>query len=301
MKATVWLIIAAVCLVLGIVLCGAAWAKTGFDFNALNTEKSTQNTHVIEQSFKKVEIKTESRDIVIRPAIDGKCTVETYDSEQVYYDVSVQDGTLKIIRKDTRKWYERIGIFWWEGAAISVYLPQEEYESFRADVASGDISVSGDISIGKVTLNTASGDIVIDGSKAQSITAGTASGEIKIRNVTVSEAVGLEVASGDIELSQCNVGSLRMYSASGDIELSDVVARDLIHAETASGDVEFARCDAHSLALHTASGDIKGSLLTGKAFDVRSTSGKERVPQDTLGAGTCLARAASGDIIITVK
>ncbi len=72
-----------------------------------------------------------------------------------------------------------------------------------------------------------------------------------------------------------------------------------MNLKTSTGSILFDHMDAESLNMKTSTGSIKGSLLTGKKFDVKSKH-KDDVPSDTEGAGLCVAETSTGSIKITI-
>ena len=97
-----------------------------------------------------------------------------------------------------------------------------------------------------------------------------------------------------------------MKSSTGKINLKDVVTTGNIKLKASTGDVEFEDMDCGAAStciidIKTDTGDVKGSLLSGKMFDVDSDTGRKERPESTSGAATCKVRTDTGDIKITVK
>ena len=65
-------------------------------------------------------------------------------------------------------------------------------------------------------------------------------------------------------------------------------------------DVIFDSFDAKNIYVSVTTGDVKGTILTDKIFNVKSSTGKVNVP-DTYNGGICKISTTTGDIIISYK
>ena len=167
---------------------------------------------------------------------------------------------------------------------------------------SGNVTMAG-VSGVPIELKTTSGDILaMNSTPAQSIRLASTSGHVKVMQVTMAEdgVLSADVSSGEIELSNVRVGTMKLEITSGDIELSNVMVAGELRAETNSGDIEIKRSDAGSLYLETTSGDVEAELLTGKMFEVDTTSGDKRYPASDRDGGLCKVKTTSGDVDIVV-
>ena len=329
------LIIALVCVVLGLILSFGVLASIQFDFTRLNTIQYETNTYSVEQPFSHLRVEGAECDIRLVPAQGSACRVICAEAEQVSHTVEVRDGTLTVIRQDQRKWYEQFG-FHWGRMEITVELPQQTYDSLYLKTLSGDISVpegfsfsqaevrstSGRIGYaaatqGSLLLKTTSGDLTARGLTTENLEARSVSGDVEleqieaetiiteapsggitIRSAQVRGQVSAETVSGAIKLEQLNCQSVRAHASSGDLRLTSAAAAGPMELKTVSGGIKLEHSDAERLSITSTSGDVSGTLLTGKLFTTRTTSGTVRVPGSTLDAGLCEITTTSGDIRI---
>lgn len=296
------LIVAAALTAAGLIVGGAALVTMGFDFTDMNTQPFTAVTHPVDAPFSDVKIETAECDVRLLPSADDTCRVECYDSAHITHTVSVTNATLTITRQDTRRWYECIGIYWVDTAAITVYLPPrtlDTLDTLTVRTLSGDVTVSDAFSCRTADIRTASGDADIEATVSERLSLHSVSGDLHAKN-TSPTAFEIQTTSGDIRLSAIRSGKLAAHTTSGELTLENVVAADALQIESTSGDVRLAACDAGELRIRTVSGDVSGSLLTGKRFDTHTTSGVVTVPSAADG-GLCSVTTTSGDIHLSVK
>jgi DUF4097 and DUF4098 domain-containing protein YvlB len=74
-----------------------------------------------------------------------------------------------------------------------------------------------------------------------------------------------------------------------------------LEIRTASGDVSMLQSDAGHIVIDTTSGEVEISLLSGKDFQVSSTSGDLSYPASDATGGICRVETTSGDIEIRVN
>lgn len=313
------LIIAGACAAAGLILAFAAMALVGFDMEGLNTMKFETRTYEVRDSFQHIEIRDMDCDVRLLPADDGQCRVVCTESDQIINTVEVEDGVLTVTRRDNRKWYERMGIWWSGDADVTVYLPEREYESIVLKTVSGNISVpedfafataqavttSGEISFlartaRGLTLQSTSGEITAGGADGGPVRMTTTSGDVRLSN-TAAEELSVKTTSGEIELSRVTAWALDVTTTSGEIALSCVQVEQGAQIEAVSGDVKLQDFDAADITIKTTSGEVGGNLLSPKNFVTSTTSGSVRVPASDPSAGTCHVKTTSGDIRLEIK
>ncbi len=274
------MLIASAAIGIGLVMILASLALTGFDFRKLGTSETKTENYEFTESFTKIEIAAVSSDVRFARSTDGKAHIESVHSVALKEDVGVQNGVLRLEQNGEGG----VKFFVWnfgDNERMTVYLPQAEYEALTVATASGDVDVPEELSFTDATLATASGDVRFRARCAGNMTVSTVSGRIE---------------AGDMELRR-----LDLATTSGDIELKSLRASEKLAIHTVSGDVALDRCDGGEIDLKTTSGEIEGTLLTGKVFEVHTTSGKVKVPSDTAGAPLCTIHTVSGDVKLHVR
>lgn len=315
-KTKIWLIIAACFLFVGCIIFGCVMTVLKWDFTKLSTTKYETNHYAITEDIKAISINTDTADIVFVPSENAENAVVCYEYENAKHTVTVEDATLIIDAKDTRKWYEYIGIHF-RTPKITVQIAAGAYGALSASTDTGDIEIpkafrfesidiaesTGDVTsyasasdFIKIKANT--GNIHIEGVSANAIDLSVSTGKITARDVSCEGALNTTVSTGRTELTDIRCNSVISGGSTGNITLNKVVAAEKISLERSTGDVKFDSCDAGEIFVKTDTGDVTGSLLTDKAFIVRTDTGRVDVPK-TLTGGRCEISTNTGDIKIT--
>lgn len=268
------IIIAVIMIFVGFALAMGATVMLGFDIKELNTLTFETNSYSVEEAFTNISIDGAECNVSLVKSEDGICNVVCHESDKITHTVEVKDGTLSITRRDNRKWYENIGVYWGD-MDIEIYLPESEYDALYVKTLSGDIAIPEAFHFGDTEVQSTSGNVDFTAS---------VSGNLSVKTV-----------SGEVYVSRTDSKKVSVQSTSGDIDFKDVVSQEEIHIESVSGDVELYQCDAESLWIKTSSGNVSGSLLTEKIFFADTSSGDVDVPRSSSG-GKCEIITTSGDI-----
>ena len=290
-------ILAVILIVIGIGLLMAVGVFTDFDLRNLSTGKAMENhTYTIDEPVSSVLVSDTFCDLRLLPAEDGVCTAVCSENEDFYCDVTVQNGTLTITRRDKEKWYAKIGIFTADNqGSVIVYLPEGIYDSLELSTASGDITLEPGLQARQVTIGSTSGDLELSGLTAKSVELSTTSGDQALKQMTADTLLASSV-SGDFRLDQCSFGSLTLNTTSGELSLTDSLCSGFAQISTTSGDIRFTRFDAGSMEISSTSGDVTGTLLTGKDFETNTVSGEVWVKAYDSTGGKCSINTVSGEI-----
>ena len=205
--AKVWLIVAASLVAAGILLFGGIMIALEWDFTELSTTESESNRYAITQPYRHISVVTDTADVRILPSETDQTTVVCMDRRNLTHTVTVADGTLMVELRDTRKWYDYIGIFS-ESDTVTVYLPRGEYGALTVHTSTGDLEIAEDFVFEGMDLTGSTGDTACYAS---------VSGALRIRKST-----------GDIQLESLSAGSLELKTSTGDITATGVtVAGDV--------------------------------------------------------------------------
>ena len=275
----IWLIVAT-CLVLGgSVLFAGVLAAHGFDIHALSTVHYETTTQNVAESFTALSLQVHTADVVLKPSDDGVCRVVFCEPEGVTGTATVKNGTLVIEEQDTRAWYDRIEIFSFESAGVTVYLPKATLDS--------------------IIIKSTTGDVTIEPLAVGSLDVSVSTSHVDVRSITCTRNVNVSYGTGEITLTDVTCQNLTATGSTGDVTLQNVIARGTLTAECSTGDVHLDRCDAAELRLKTSTGDITGSLLSDKVFLTQTSTGRVSVP-DTATGGICRATTGTGDIDLSI-
>ncbi len=310
----VWLVTAALLIVVGCILFIGVMAMLSWDFTKLSTVKYETNTYTIQEEFKSITIVADTADIVLVPSEESSVTC--YEETNAKHTVTVNDGTLTIKIGNAKKWYQHIGINF-GSPKITVCLPQGEYTSLSVNVSTGDVEVPKEFtfegidiagSTGKVTnyasssglikIKTSTGNINVSEVSAGAVEVSVSTGKITASTITCEADMVIDVSTGKTALSGITCQNLRSSGNTGSIALENVVASQSMAIERTTGDVTFKDSDAAELFVVTDTGDVTGNLLSRKAFVAQSDTGRIDVPKTVLG-GRCEITTDTGDIRIS--
>ena len=293
------MIIALICIAIGLVLTLIAFLVIGFDPTRLNNLQSKTVEYTVEESFNKIDINVVEADIKLLLSTDGKTRVVCSETDKIIHHVLVENGTLKIEREDLRAWYEHIGFFW-SRMSVTVYLPKTEYETVRLKSVSGNIVSNTKFKFGDAIAKTISGEILLSDLTAKKLLAESTSGDLRLNRVNTEETLSLKTVSGNLSWQNGTALSLNGECTSGNIALSDCKTSYDMCLKTVSGEITLRACDAASLELKTVSGNVHATLLSEKNFITDTTSGDVRVPNGDKG-GKCRISTVSGNITASIQ
>ncbi len=311
-------VLGAVCglfIIIGIILVVMGLAFGG----GINDDPTEEVTLPAEGEFDKISVDISSANVIIKRSTDDKSYAVCDSSDKLKYELNVEGGVLSLTEIDNRKWYDHIGIFFRSRDAV-IYLAGDSYDALTIKVSSGNIYFDEDIVFTDAEMNTSSGNIRITGLFAESLEVKASSGNISLSKCSVNKSIQIDLSSGNVKLSEIiaasinaetSSGNIGIYDStlteimqikisSGNIKIEDTYSTEKTAIESSSGNVVFERFDSKEIDIDVNSGNVKGTLLTGKTFDVRTESGTSDYPENSNEGGTCKIRTESGNVNITI-
>ncbi len=315
------IIIASALTLVGLIFMGISFALGGLKFknvNLLGEYNIAPNEHLVFVEFDSIEISSMSETVVILPSTDGKTKIVADETKNMYSTVEITGNTLKVRYVDARMWFERMGVQV-DIPTLTLYLPEGSYKALKVSTQSAKIKCDTELlsfenaelsaSSGAIEFSanvtktlsakTSSGKIELAGMKPSALTVQASSGKLELCDI-VCDTLVLKTSSGKAELENIRLTTLTAQAHSGAVELENVVAAGSIKIDTSSGNIDLDRCDANELSLSASSGRIRGTLLSGKIFNIESNSGNIICPPSTNDGGICTASTSSGNIVIEI-
>lgn len=192
---------------------------------------------------------------------DIRMTETGYRSERQQLRWRVKDGKL-IIREQAS------GLNWsLPGKTLELSLPEGDYDELSIDTASAAVSISGALRLGKLDVDSASGNLSAAQLTVDELSFDSASGGCTLTDCTVAE-FEMETASGSALLTG-SFDRVSMDAASGDLELHSAVTPREISVDAVSSRVRlYLPADAEfSAALDSVSGDLSVEDFSGTYRD----------------------------------
>lgn len=294
-----WLIVAALLIAVGILICGIVLAVLEFDFTRLDTHHYETNCYGVEEDFQNITICTAMAQVRFAPSEDGTCRVECLEEDKLKHSVAVRDGTLIVESVDSRKWYDYIGISF-QSAKITVYLPETVLDTVYIDTQVGHVDIPQVFSVKNLEISTKTGNAVSYAAVSDSLRIHTATGSVWIGSVDAEGVVDVETDTGGISMENVRCEQLSAKCDTGYISLKNVIASGRMQIENVTGSVELKGVDAASIFVKTSTGSVTGTVLSEKIFTAQSSTGSISVPQSTSG-GTCEVFTGTGHIHLRIE
>ncbi len=137
----IWLITASAFVLAGIAVFTVVMSMVNWDFGRLFNARYETNTYVVRDELEHLHFELKTDDIIFRLSDDGTCKVVCCEQEKMKHSVKVNEKTLEISVEDTRAWYEQWGLFSFDSATTTVYLPEKSYHSLTIGISTGDIRI----------------------------------------------------------------------------------------------------------------------------------------------------------------
>lgn len=277
MKKTVK-VAAVVILIAGTVVMLAGFAMAGFDFGNLNTGGAlVERTFEAAGNVTKVFVAEQGANVEIVPSADGRARVTCAENEAFCYDITEEDGVLRVEKRDLRGGTLGMYFGFWQEGTLTVEVPSGTLLDVETD--SGDIRMTGDaegLTYSIASLRSDNGDVYVENVRAgegESLETSDAMGDVQLGDITV------ETDNGNIAVEGAQVRGLSAMTANGAVTLRDIraeivfasarndairmedVATGALTASTENDDILFSGVEAaESLSLQTDKGDIRGEL-----------------------------------------
>jgi DUF4097 and DUF4098 domain-containing protein YvlB len=214
----------------------------------------------------------------------GRVEIETAETAETVVEVEALRGDVENLRVEQRgrdiviERRKRIGLLRDEEYDVRIRAPQGADADLN--LASADVSATG--RLGRVEVNTASGDVAIEQIERDAKVR-SASGDVSLGEV--GGKVEVNTASGDVTVRTAGEGAT-VRSASGDVILGEAAKRIVV--QTASGDQMIEAVAEASIDVKSASGDVQVGIRHGSRLhvDARSLSGDTTSEVDLLGVET---------------
>ena len=315
---TAVIIIAVLLIVIGGAICFFGIASIDFDFDKLATNEAVTKEYTAEGEFDRIFVDSILSEIKIVSSEDDTCRVTYSDTRKLPLSISVEGGELKVVQKDGRKWFERIGIFTTK-TEIVVYLPKAEYESLgvcntvgdlyvqsgftfgsaSVDATTGDVEFNASVK-GDLNVNATTGDVEIGGKDISDIHVESTTGDIELSSVTALNGIQLSATTGKITVSDVTCKQIIAETTTGGVSLDNVVVSGMMKLDTSTGAVRLDMCDAADIYIETTTGSVTGTLLSEKQFFTETSTGKVNVPPSGNG-GRCQIETGTGNIRIEIN
>ena len=284
-----------------LILFGASVAlislrSVDFDFKKLSVITYEKKEYIFDDLPDTVNISAGRYSIKFGKSNDGKCHIITDESNRSSFEVTLENGELKINHKTSTGFIDEL-LDVGRQHNVTVLLDPEHGYRLWANTESGDMEFDDKIILYAASLTAKSGDVRVS-CRADTLNISTSSGKVTISDKSFT-SVAITTKSGSVDIDNASCVDLSVISGSGNITMTDTLATDKITVGAKSGSVELNACEALQFDISTSSGSITASLLHGKVYDIISSSGNIEHPENDISGGIFRARSGSGNIKIT--
>ncbi|WP_371069217.1 DUF4097 family beta strand repeat-containing protein [Sediminibacillus sp. JSM 1682029] len=259
-----WIVSLLTILIVGIAGMITIYLTTGISRASVIAEESFQAGEItriqVAATSMNVTVKSQSSN-QIEATVEGD--VLEKDQDEQLYQMEQTDDTLMITQKEKEN---RLGFFPWDTAKklhVTVSVPEGLYD--------------------KVSLETTSGDIVLDHVETSSAQITSTSGDVDLTGNKITDSLMMEATSGDIQAEKNTIESASIKTTSGTITNKQVEGSRFKY-EATSGDVVLSHSsEVEEVDIKTTSGDVSAEYgLPQDRFEVdfQSSSGDGRVSME---------------------
>ncbi|MBO4926390.1 MAG: DUF4097 family beta strand repeat protein [Clostridia bacterium] len=294
------LIVAAVLLAAGALVCGAALASAGFDFSRLGMVEYKTNTYAVSGDFQHILLRGDREKIVFAPSEDGACRVVCREDEKEPHAVRVENDTLTVESTARRAWFFVDFSFLTSGPSVTVYLPRDAYGALSVEGQTGDVAIPADFSFDSIQVTLSTGSVDCRAASADAVRVKTSTGGVRIADVACRGDVEVRVSTGGAVLENVTCQNLLSDGSTGGLTLKNVIASGKFDLRRSTGGIRFESCDAETILVKTSTGSVTGTLRSGKVFSAHSDTGRVEVPGGGSG-GRCEITTSTGGIRIGIE
>jgi len=262
----VTLVIATICIVLGLITTGLAFSIASFDIRQFSNASSAVENHYTStrSDYSEISISGVSENYRIVRGTGERLEVTYWEDNQTFFSFREQGSTLVIREEHKIKLFSFNFSFF--GTETVIELPAGFTGTLRLTVVSGGVTIVNVGECDSLYISTTSGDIRCDGvytSKEFSVT--SVSGDVRCAGAQANRA-SFKTTSGSIKVSELAASTISVSSVSGDIEASVKGAATgfKISASSISGRVTVPQGNSNaagSISMGSVSGDVRLSFV----------------------------------------
>lgn len=229
-------------LIIGVILCIAGFAMSGFQWSNLNSGgKYEAKSFTTNEKVNNITVDVKNAAVVLLKAENSEeFAVEYKENKSFRYDVQYSDGSFSIIAIKA-KWYRNFFNLGIATPRIEIYLNEDAFENISLVTQNGSVSTEVPLSAG-------------------SFRAETDNGKITVKNLSVVGDAVFKSDNGKVSVEKvvCG-GKLSAETDNGAVSASNASASE-IYLETDNGAVDVYSLNAETITLLSDNGSIKGSI-----------------------------------------
>jgi len=249
-------------LIIGLVATVVGFAASDGDFQSFFESLSYDKDYTFDEvqdtnEVTEIRINSENANVIFNAYEGEGYKVDYYESDYDKKVISYLDGLLTITQK--REWTFKIFNFSFNSYklhTINVYIP----ETF----------------IGKLIVNSTSGNVVIDHFDFTIMNITLTSGNVELSNIK-TEKLGIDITSGNTDIKDSEIDTLDISQTSGNTTLKNVLVNGNVDLHSISGNINMFDSTMEDLIVNVTSGNVNLTDVDLENFDCNVTSGNVKI------------------------
>ena len=309
-KAKFLIVLSIIFIIVGALTFAIAFASVGWDIKRLSTTTTRYSSFSASDStldlsdVDKIDIEGEAMDVEICYGPELSVT---------YPEVFTRSGKIAVKVKTTVKngvlyvststyWLRTFGLFNFSVGKAQIVLPRDKNVDLSVELNTGEVKFIGDASskTNYVSIETDTGDVVVQDAVAQKLDLETNTGDVKITGST-SVTAGVETDTGSVSVAASVIDTLKVDVDTGGVKIngSEIGKAGI---ETDTGDVRITDSKIDEMTARTDTGDVKivGEVAVAKA-SIKTSTGDVDGKSGILDTSNIKITTSTGDIRLTLK
>ena len=262
-------------IIVGAALLTAGAVVLGVGLATAKGEETITTPYEFNEEITNFDFDLATANLEFKVSEDMKKKVIVEETEKEKHNVSLENGTLKIIHQNNpKKWFEFV-FNWNFKRTITVYLPSGTYGELNHKGSTGDLLIPSDFSFNNVTLKQSTGDIDfkcnvanelkidvstgnvnLNGVKAKSVNLVGSTGNYTLDNVEIEEGIVSDQSTGKFTLKNSKCKNLNVKTSTGEQLYEKVDVEEKMTLKASTGDITLNGVNCKNYESNTSTGDV---------------------------------------------
>ena len=308
------LIVAGICLVIGLMIIGCTLAALKGDYSSISQNTEWEEKHYSFDVDEVISFKLTDHNnpVIVRRSSNDKINVTCFDSERQFYEVTDNNGKIVFEFTDNLRFWEYFGFdFDTTDRTIIIEFPTTD-ASLDISTSNSSINVSELDCSNKAEFRTSNAPITLnDCFFGASLTLNTSNDSISTENVTAGE-IEADTSNDPLNFTNLACASLHATTSNGSVVMENVDVNNELIISTSNGSVEMEKINVkNELIISTSNDDITFSDISAASYDFTSSNGSIKgtlpgkisdynISSDTSNASNSLPERLDGKIKLSV-
>ncbi|MEG1886770.1 MAG: DUF4097 family beta strand repeat-containing protein [Oscillospiraceae bacterium] len=300
-------IIATISLIAGLAIFTGGFAMLNFDINKLtNQSEFEQKQYLSYEKSDKIIIDDYDINVRIFRSESENLEVSYYENNKQSYQIDESQGTIKIQKINTLKWYDYIFNISFVQCDLLIGVPKSFKGEIDCETSNAYISLN-NISLESLNLKTSNNNILLENIEVnKSAQVNTSNGAIKLIKSEIGGEIICNTSNAKVELENVIAQNANIRTSNGRIRLENIECSENITVKNSNSSILLREVKfGEMLDCQTSNGNISGEI-DGKISDYSiksiTSNGKSNLPEILNGGNKVLyVKTSNSDIDINFK